>query len=254
MTERHIFKVAILTHDAALYEKLREGIFGVDFDKSYTETRGAAFAYSHFTIGDQRVTAQFWCLDSAPQFALVRNLYLKGSSGIIVLVDPKKKRATELTDRLLREFISVNRYPAPMIVLSHKDGKTTSKGSLEYAKELQRWSGFEVPHLDMDEKNETTEMLLSQFMDRVKDWRAKNVVFQTLKLYFDLDSISNSSRDIDRIISQLRQIYTNTYYRLIDDDHLRSLVKQAAENEGFSTDEKKDEILYSRSLREDPFS
>ena len=249
MKERHIFKVAILTHDPSLYEKLRDGIFGVDFDKSYTETRGAAFAYSHFTIGDQRVTAQFWCLDATPQFALVRHLYLKGSSGVIVLIDPKKKKATELTDRLLREFISVNRYPAPMIVLSHKDGNTVSKSSIAYAKELERWSGFEVPHLDMDEKTETTEASLNHFMDKVKDWRAKNVVFQTLKLYFDLDSITNKSRLIDQISSQLRQIYTNTYYKLINDDHLNLLVKQAAENEGFSVNEKNTEIVYTRAKR-----
>jgi len=254
MKERHIFKVAILTHDSSLYKKLREGIFGVDFDKSYTETRGAAFAYSHFTIGVHRVTAQFWCLDSTPQFALVRHLYLKGSSGIIVLIDTSKKRATERTNRLLREFFSVNRYPAPMIVLSSKDGKTVSDSSVAYSKDLERWSGFEVQHVDLDEKDETTEISLSNFMGRVKDWRAKNVVFQTLKVYFDLDSISNKSRSINRITTQLRQIYTNTYYKLIDDDHLKSLIKQAAENEGFSVDEKREEIKYSRSLREDPFN
>ncbi|MCE7735231.1 MAG: hypothetical protein GPJ54_10160 [Candidatus Heimdallarchaeota archaeon] len=249
MTERHIFKVAILTHDSSLYEKLRQGIFGVDFDKSYTETRGAAFAYSHFSIGDHRVTAQFWCVDSTPQFALVRHLYLKGSSGIIVLVDPKKKNATEMTNRLLREFISVNRYPAPMIVLSHKDGNTLSKSTIAYAKELERWSGFEVPHLDMDEKSETTEVALNQFMNKVKDWRAKSVIFQTLKLYFDLDSITNKSRSIDRISAQLRQIYTNTYYKLISDDNLKLLVKQAAENEGFKVSEDSTEVLYSRIQR-----
>jgi GTPase SAR1 family protein len=253
MKERHIFKVAILTHDPALYEKLREGIFGVDFDKSYTETRGAAFAYSHFTIGSQRVTAQFWCLDATPQFALVRHLYLKGSSGIIVVLDPKKKKATELTDRLLRELISVNRYPVPMIVLSHKDGSKVSKTSLQYAKELERWSGFEVPHLDMDEKTETTEQALNDFMNTVKDWRAKNVVFQTLKLYFDLDSIGNKSRSIDQIIRQLRQIYTNTYYKLIDDDSLKLLVKKAAENEGFGVDAKNTEVQYVRLQRDTPF-
>ncbi|MFV2016681.1 MAG: hypothetical protein ACC656_14720, partial [Candidatus Heimdallarchaeota archaeon] len=207
-----------------------------------------------FTIGVHRVTAQFWCVDSTPQFALVRHLYLKGSSGIIVLIDPSKKRAAERTNRLLREFFSVNRYPAPMIVLSTKDGKRVSDSSVVYAKDLERWSGFEVPHVDLDEKDETTEISLSNFMGRVKDWRAKNVVFQTLKVYFDLDSISNKSRSINRITTQLRQIYTNTYYKLIDDDHLKSLIKQAAENEGFSVDEKSEEIKYSRSLHEDPFN
>lgn len=253
MKERHIFKVAILTHDSGLYEKLRQGIFGVDFDKSYTETRGAAFAYSHFTIDSQRVTAQFWCMDSTPQFAMVRHLYMKGSSGVIVLINPKKKRATELTNRLVREFISVNRYPAPMIVLSHKDGKSVSKSTIAYAKELERWSGFEVPHLDMDEQTEKTEASLNVFMNKVKDWRAKNVVFQTLKLYFDLDSITNKSRSIDRITNQLRQIYTNTYYKLIDDDDLKALVKQSAQNEGFSVNEGKSEIIYERTRKENPF-
>ena len=253
MTDRHFFKIAILTHDEILYENLKDGIFGIDFEKSYTQTRGAAFAFSHFTLGDQRVTAQFWCLDATPQFTMVRHLYLKGSSGIIILIDPGKKRATELTDRLLREFISVNRYPAPIIVLSHKDGKTNSQSSLAYAKELERWSGFEVPHLDMDEKSETTEIALNDFMERVKNWRAKNVVSQTLKLYFDLDSIGNSSRAIERITAQLRQIYTNTYYKLLDDNQLMSLVKQSAKEQGFTIIDKSNEIKYSRILKQDPF-
>lgn len=254
MTDRHFFKIAILTHDETLYDNLKDGIFGIDFEKSYTQTRGAAFAFSHFTLGDQRVTAQFWCMGSQPQFTMVRHLYLKGSSGIIILVNPRKKKATELTNRLLREFISVNRYPAPIIVLSQKDGKTESKSSVKYAKELERWSGFEVPHLDMDEKTETTEIALNNFMERVKNWRAKNVVFQTLKLYFDLDSINNTSRSIERVTAQLRQIYTNTYYKLLDDKQLMALIKQSAEDEGFNVNEKSNEIKYSRNIRKDPFS
>ncbi|OLS29275.1 MAG: hypothetical protein HeimC2_01220 [Candidatus Heimdallarchaeota archaeon LC_2] len=254
MTDRHFFKIAILTHDESLYENLKDGIFGIDFEKSYTQTRGAAFAFSHFTLGDQRVTAQFWCLDATPQFTMVRHLYLKGSSGIIILINPRKKRATELTDRLLREFISVNRYPAPIIVLSMKDGKAISKKSLAYATELERWSGFEVPHLDMDEKSESAEFELGKFMEKVKNWRAKNVVFQTLKLYFDIDSISNQTRSVERITSQLRKIYTNTYYQLIDDSQLMALVKQSAEEEGFTVIENSNEINYSRNLKSDPFS
>ena len=101
----------------------------------------------------------------------------------------------------------------------------------------------------MDEKSETTEVALSKFMNKVKDWRAKSVIFQTLKLYFDLDSITNKSRSIDRISAQLRQIYTNTYYKLIADDELNLLVKQAAENEGFEVNEDSTEVLYSRILR-----
>jgi hypothetical protein len=226
-----------------------ESIFGLEFIKSYTQTRGAAFAYSHFVVDDQRLTAQLWMLDSNPQWAMVRNLYLKGVSGIIILIDTSKKGAIEMIKRLLREFIGVNRFSVPIIVLNTAEGKNDHpRKSRQFASEIERWSGMVVAHMNHTDDSIKIENELKTFMADVRDWRANNVIFQALRLYFDLDAIQNETRSVTRIAKQLRQIYTSRYYNLIDDQKLLKIIKSAAIHQGFLIDEKDKSVIYRKKL------
>jgi hypothetical protein len=248
---RSIFKVTILSHDETMLDSLREddSVFGLEFIKSYTQTRGAAFAYSHFVVDNQRLTAQFWMLDSNPQWAMVRNLYLKGVSGILVLIDTSKKGAVEMINRLLREFIGVNRFSVPIIVFNAAENKNDhSRKSKQFASEIERWSGMAVPHLNHSDDSVKIENELKTFMADVRDWRAKTVIFQTLKVYFDLDAIQNKTRSVARIAKQLRRIYTSRYYNLIDDQKLLKIIQSAAIHQGFLIDDNDNSVIYNKKL------
>ncbi|MHA2249458.1 MAG: hypothetical protein ACXAD7_03800 [Candidatus Kariarchaeaceae archaeon] len=253
---RQIFKIAVLSHDENFYEELkeREEIFGIEFTKSYTQTKGAAFAYTHFSIEDQRLTGQFWMLDANPQWISVRSLYMRGASGIIVLIDPEKRGAIEQTQRLIREYVSINRFPIPIIVVGFSQKKTPSKKLIRnFAEDIERWSGIPVPSLSSNDSKTLIQDDLKIFMRKVRDWRAKNVIFQTLKLYFSLDAIQNTERSINKIATQLRQIYTSRYYELIDDVNLTHIIREAAYFEGFSVNIENETVIYQKKLQEEPW-
>lgn len=251
MSERQIFKVAILSHDEPLFERLFD-VFGIDFEKAMTQTSGAAFSYSHFHIEEgQRLTAQFWMLDGSPQWSSIRNLYMKGASGIILLHDPSIKNATAINKRLLREFVSANRFPVPIIVLNVSEDDN-SKETDKFAKDIERWSGYNVLSIHQDDNEIETK--LNEYMNDVKDWRARNVIFQTLKLYFSIDAINNTSRAVNKIIRQLRRIYTSRYYELLSDEDLFSIVLQAIMMEGFEYDPNEKCVLYQKDTMRSPWS
>ncbi|MDH5402149.1 MAG: hypothetical protein OEZ01_04440 [Candidatus Heimdallarchaeota archaeon] len=251
MTEnKHIFKIAILCHDTPLYMKLKD-VFGVEFEKSYTNTNVSAFAYSHFFVDNQRLTAQFWMLDANPQWAMIRNIYLKGASGIILLIDSTKKKAIDLNNRLLKEFVSVNRFPVPIILFS-LDSDNNLTQTKKVVKDLERWNGFKIPLLELNSKEEISNEL-NGFMRNVRDWRARNVIFQTLKVYFALDAISNRSRSIQKILTRLRQIYTYRYYDLLDDESIIEIIQQAAIIEGYHVDLPNKKIEYTKNMKSNPW-
>jgi len=252
MSQRQIFKIAILSHDSFLFERLFD-VFGVDFEKAMTQTSGASFSYSHFDMEDgQRLTAQFWMLDGSPQWSSIRNLYMKGASGIIILHDPTVKNATEINRRLLKEFVSVNRFQIPIIILNVEENIEQLSKSTSFAKDIARWRGYEVTAIGKD----TTEIddILTEFMTRVKDWQARNVIFQTLKLYFNLDAINAEKRSISKIITQLRKIYTSQYYELLSDKEIFNIVRQAILIEGFDYNSEEKAIVYSKPIKTNPWT
>lgn len=255
--EKEIFKIACLTHNNKLYAQLNddEGIFGLDFSKSFTPTRGAAFAFSHFNVGDQILTAQFWLLPMEEQWASVRNLYFKGSTGLIMLFDPKDKQNIETSNRMLTEFVAQKKFEVPMLIMSKGKTEAQLKPAHKFAKHIQNWAGTVVPVVAF-EKGMTDENweIFTDFMSRVRDWSAKNIVFQTLSVYFSMDSIRNKERSIDVILRQLRKIYTARYYSLLDDTSLRRIIYLAVKRNGFQLDTKKDSIIYKRELQDEPFS
>ena len=246
MSERNIFKISMITNDPEMYQDLRKGMFGIDFEKSYTETQGCAFAFSHYTDGDIRLTAQYWCMFPEPRWHAVRALYFKGSSGLIVLVNTAKSGSTELLNRIIREYISINRYPFPIRIISkNKDAKGKTLGK-EFVDSISRWSGFDIPHLEMSDTDEESLPSFTKFMTEVRDWRAVNVVSQALKVHFSLDAITSTSRQIAKICQQLRRIYISTYYTLISDDVLMELIRKNAISEGFEVDSSGENILYNK--------
>ena len=253
---RHIVKIAILSHDQSLYTKIQDyDIFGIEFNKSYTQTHGAAFAYSHFYMNNYRLTGQFWMLDANPQWLTVRNLYYKGVAGVLLIVDPREKGASEVINRLLREFISINRNTVPIVVLGFNEKhKQANKKSLNFAKQIERWSGTVIPHLNIQKETSEIKDELIIFMNKVIDWQAKNVIYQTLKIYFSLDAIQNNTRSINKIIQQLRRIYTSRYYDLINDERITKIIYGVALSEGFSVNYNDANIIYKKKIQEDPWN
>ncbi|MHA2503925.1 MAG: hypothetical protein ACXAE3_13780 [Candidatus Kariarchaeaceae archaeon] len=249
MSQRQIFKVAILSHDEYLFERLFS-VFGVDFEKAMTQTSGAAFSYSHFNYEGERLTAQFWLLDGSPQWASIRNLYLKGVSGIIMLYDPGVKHSREINKRLLKEFVTVNRFPVPVIVMDVSEKNSLNKAQ-EFANDTARWTGYKIRAITRSDKDVVDVM--SQFMGQVKQWRARNVIFQTLRLYFSMDSITAERRSISTIIKQLRRIYTARYYDTMTDSDLFKIIQQATIMEGFDYDHDEKSIVYRKRVLNHPW-
>lgn len=250
MSQRQIFKITILSPDVPLFDNLTS-IFGIDFEKAKTETSGASFSYSHFQVEEtMRLTAQFWMLDASPQWVSIRNLYFKGASGIIILHDPTIKNASALNKRLLREFVSSNRFPVPMLVIHIGEGEMSNTEKL--AADIERWCGYSVPVLT--ESSDQINTKLNTFMNDIKDWRARNVIFQTLKLYFSLDAISYETREVSKIISQLRRIYTSGYYELLSDEQLFDIIQQSIVIEGFQYDPESRSVVYTKEIEKNPWS
>ncbi len=245
-----IFKVALLSPDVDSYKMINveDSIFGYEFFRSYVDTQGAAFAFAHFNVDYQRLTAQFWALDPNPQWASVRNLYLKKTSGLILLINQNTKGWQDTINRLLIEFMAVNHYSVPILIIS-KDDKE-KKSLYKFKNNLVRWTGYEIPIIYL-KSNDNTNQIMNQFMTNVKNWRANTVVFQTLKLYFSFDCILRSSRPIRDIIKHLRKIFISRYIRLVDDNYLQEIIIKAAIKSGFSKNET--DIVHKRELRDQPF-
>lgn len=227
-----------------------DSIFGYEFSKSYTKTQGAAFGFSHFNLEDQRLTAQFWVLDGSSQWVFVRNLYLKKTSGMILLLDTKQKGWEESANRFIVEFVAVNRFSVPILIVTDGQNQNSINQVTKYKKSVERWTGFRVPIINLDKKENSDEILI-EFMTNVKNWRAKTVVIQTLKLYFSFDVITKSQRSVNSILNHLRQIYISRYIRFVDDNYLRAIIIFAAVKAGFEVTDT--EITYRRKMGEDPY-
>ncbi|MCY3410466.1 MAG: hypothetical protein INQ03_02410 [Candidatus Heimdallarchaeota archaeon] len=250
-TTQDIFKIAILSPDDKTYEILNneESILGYEFARSYTQTQGAAFAFSHFNIDYQRLTAQFWLMDGHPQWTTVRNLYLKKTSGMVLLLDATVKNWKETANRLIMEFVTVNRYSTPILILTPNEKSNHLKLISKFMEDIVRWCGYDVEILNISSKD-NAEAVLNDFMTKVKNWRAKTVTFQTMKLYFSFDCITRSSRSISAIIKHMRKIFISRYIRLVDDNYLSRIIIDAAKVQGFNATDT--EIIYERVRREEP--
>ncbi|MCE7734748.1 MAG: hypothetical protein GPJ54_07730 [Candidatus Heimdallarchaeota archaeon] len=253
MSDIHdIFKIAIFSPSMETYKLINQedSIFGYEFSKSYTKTQGAAFGFSHFNLKDQRLTAQFWALDGSKQWVSVRNLYLKKTSGMILLLDSKQKGWEESANRFIVEFVAVNRFSVPILIVTNAQNQKLMNQITKYKKSIERWTGFGVPIINLNAKEKFDEVLID-FMTNVKNWRAKTVVIQTLRLYFSFDVITKSQRSVNSILNQLRQIYISRYIRFVDDNYLRSIIIDAAVKAGFEVTDT--EITYKRKMGEDPY-
>lgn len=227
-----------------------DSIFGYEFSKSYTKTQGAAFGFSHFNLEVQRLTAQFWVLDGSKQWVSVRNLYLKKTSGMILLLDTTQKGWEESSNRFFIEFVAVNRFSVPILIVTNGQNQNSINQITKYKISIERWTGFRVPVINLNKKENSNEVLI-EFMTKVKNWRAKTVVLQTLRLYFSFDVITKSKRSINSILKHLRKIYISRYIRFIDDNYLRSIIVDAAKKTGFEVIN--EEITYKRMMGEEPY-
>ncbi len=256
MKSRDFFKIAMITNNTELYSQInkRDSIFGIEFYKSFTETSGASFAYSHFNLGDNRITAQFWMLEADGHWSTVRKIYLKGSAGLIILTNGEKN-AFDIINKLMLEYMSTTRFDNPIIIIDMADMEKDMRKVNKYAKSIERWAGYRVPviHIATYTENEINNAL-TEFIYNVKTWLAKNVLFSTLRLYFNLDSINHEKRSVSSIVKQMRKIYVSRYYHLVSDKELAMFIRQAALLKGYKISKKDDSILYERDILPEPYS
>jgi hypothetical protein len=247
-----VFKISVLAGDEALFAKLKDGPLGADFNKSFIETKGSAFGMAKFPENSEKsLIAQFWMLYPGEQWLSIRQLYYRGTSGLILLYNPSDSKSKQSLQKLIREFVSFNKgITVPMFVFAVDTGNIAkdqiSMKSKILAKDIMRWSGFRVDSFTLSDNEEEIKAAFMQFMDKIKNWRAKSVVFATLKIYFALDSIANKTRSIVKILHHLRHIYVAHLYELISDDELLALIREAAAEQYFKYDGK--DIIYNKPI------
>ncbi len=252
---RNTFKITMLTHDNELFSKLtqEDNVFGYDFSKSYKKSAGASFSFSHLTVGSNRLTSQYWMLDPDPQWVSVRRLYYRGATGLVLLINPKERNFAPRTERLIMEFVQVNKFETPILILSSGTTDKHAKVTEKFIKNIERWAGYSISSININNTS-GAEDSLTMFMNNVHNWSAKNSIYQTLKVYFSIDAISSKERSLSTIVRQLRLIFVARYYSLLSDTEIAELVVDAAVKEGFSYDDQKQDIIYKKVVLDEPRS
>lgn len=252
---RNTFKITMLTHDTELFSKLtkEDNVFGYDFFKSYKKSAGASFSFSHLAVGNNRLTSQYWMLDPDPQWVSVRRLYYRGATGLVILINPKERNFAPRTERLIMEFVQINKFQTPILVLYDGTSEKETKKTRKFIDNIERWAGYSISSININNTSDTEDVLV-QFMDNVNNWSAKNIIYQTLKVYFLIDAISSKDRNVSTIVRQLRLIFVARYYALLSDAEIVDLIIDAAIKEGFTYDDEKREIIYKKEVLDEPLS
>lgn len=240
-----VFKIAVLTTDSDLFVRTKQQQLPIV--ENYVETSGAAFGSATIDIDGLSVVAQYWMLEPEKQWESVRNLYFHGTSGIIVLYNPATNNGIKLLQKQFREFIGVSKGKlVPFLVLgisSDVAKNVLTEKTQDLANDIMRWSGFNITHLVVDSTIDL-QSTLSHFISTVHIWRAKAAVSTTLQLYFALDAVSNTKRNISQIVIQLRKLYISHRYALLSDQELEALIKEEAASALFISDT--EDIIYSK--------
>ncbi len=243
-----VFKVSVISNDVALFDRLKGGIFGEDFDSSYLQTKGANFAYTKIVVPDSSegyLMAQLWMLYPAKQWVSVRQAYYTGSSGLIVLLDPAEKDHLGWLRKLLREFViaSKGRLVPIMVVGVGEEVKKEENDRIHLVvKDIERWSGRPVQFvLSGDDRD-----VLRDYIVSIRNDRAKGKILATLNMYFALDSISRESRSISQIIKHLRSLNISAYFSLIPDEEMKIFIREVAAEMYFKFDG--EAIIYRRQI------
>ena len=250
---RNTFKITMLTHDTELFSKLtrEDNVFGYDFFKSYKKSAGASFSFSHLSVGSNRLTSQYWMLDPDPQWVSVRRLYYRGATGLVLLINPKERNFAPRTERLIMEFVQINKFKTPILVLYDGTTENDSKKIRKFIQNIERWAGYSISSININNTSGTEDTLIP-FMNNVNNWSAKNSIYQTLKVYFSIDAISSKERNVSTIVRQLRLIFVARYYALLSDAEIAELVVDAAIKEGFSYNDQNQEIKYKKEVLDEP--
>ncbi len=163
MSHKKIFKVSLLGEGAVGKTALKTRYLGDTFKKSYTITIGADFAVKRVNIDGQEVTLQIWDLAGQPRFAKVREVYYNGTTGALLVYDITRRDTFAKLANWLQELIKNNQNRiVPVVLIANKadlrgteNEKISTEEGQNYAKELSKWAGFDIPYVETSAKEGT---------------------------------------------------------------------------------------------------
>jgi len=244
-----VFKVSVIADDLTLYDRMKGGIFGSEFDKSYIQTQGANFGYTKVSVPESSegyLMAQLWMLHPGKQWTSVRQIYYTGSSGLMLIVNVEKDYNHTLYRKLIREFLVVNKgHIVPMMVVGMGErSQENDDRVMLLVKDLERWSGKHVPFVSCEDQDKLD--VLKDYILNIRNTRTKAKVLATLNMYFSLDSVSRDHRPITQILTHLRSLNIAGFFSLIPDDEMMVFIREVAAEIYFRYDG--DYILYKRPI------
>ena len=124
-------------------------------------TIGADFAAKRTEVDDEPITAQIWDLAGQERFESVRSVYYRGCVGALLVFDITRPSTFEVVPNWLGELVKNNgELIVPLVLIGNKgdlreDAELTvdRETAEEYASELSKWSGFEVPYVETSALN-----------------------------------------------------------------------------------------------------
>ena len=151
---RKIFKIVLLGDGAVGKTALRTRYLGEGFKKSYSMTIGADFAVKRVNLDGHEIVAQIWDLAGQIRFQSVREVYYQGATGALLVFDITRGETFENIPNWITELLeNNNNRVVPMVLIGNKsdlrdENSITTESALEYATELSKWAGFEIPYFE----------------------------------------------------------------------------------------------------------